>query len=361
MTLTEMQKGALLSGRLPKGCELCAQGSKLVLLVTGLCTAACYYCPLSEAKRGRDVVYANELRVRRWADVRAEAEKIGAEGAGITGGDPLAVMRRTCAYVRMLKHTFGSDFHIHLYTATADPARVRALARAGVDEVRFHPPLEIWARLSESRFPEAISMGYREGMSVGVEIPSIPGLEKETRALLRSLADTEVEFVNLNELEFSYTNWRALRDLGHEPRDDVSSGVRWSEQLARRLVKGWKGDFALHYCSASFKDAVQLRNRLLRRAQRVALPSDIISKDGTLIKGIIETSEPARLRRLLIQRYSIPPELIRTDRAKRRLEIAPWILEELATHIGYRSFIIEEYPTADRLEVERSPLGANKD
>jgi pyruvate formate-lyase activating enzyme-like uncharacterized protein len=31
-------------------------------------------------------------------------------------------------------------------------------------------------------------------------------------------------------------------------------------------------------------------------------------------------------------------------------------LEEIAAELPYASYIVEEYPTADRLEVERTPL-----
>jgi pyruvate formate-lyase activating enzyme-like uncharacterized protein len=92
--LTELPRKSVVKGRLPKGCQLCARGSKLVLLVTGKCASCCYYCPLSEAKLGKDVVYADEMKVSQWDDVVSEAESIGAEGAGITGGDPLAVTDR---------------------------------------------------------------------------------------------------------------------------------------------------------------------------------------------------------------------------------------------------------------------------
>ena len=39
-----------------------------------------------------------------------------------------------------------------------------------------------------------------------------------------------------------------------------------------------------------------------------------------------------------------------------KLEVAPWILEEIAEDLDYKCYISEQYPTADRLEVERTPL-----
>ncbi|MBI5000440.1 MAG: radical SAM protein [Euryarchaeota archaeon] len=356
MAAREMPKGSIAKGALPEGCRLCARGSKMVLLVTGLCGAGCFYCPLSDKKRGKDVVYANELRAKGWKDIRREADLIGAEGAGITGGDPLRVTRRTGAYARSLKKAFGKDFHIHLYTASTDIQKIRAVVKAGVDEMRFHPPQATWKRIGKTAYPRAIAAAARAGANVGAEIPALPDMRAEIEALLGALAETDVAFVNLNELEFSETNWRRLKARGYSVKDDISSGVKGSEGMARTLVKAWKGPYALHYCSASYKDAVQLRNRLLRRAERVALPGDVRTDEGTLVKGVVETSHPTELRRKFMRIYRIPGNLIRVDQGFKRLEIAPWILEEIAGRLNEPSFIVEEYPTADRLEVERTPL-----
>jgi pyruvate formate-lyase activating enzyme-like uncharacterized protein len=52
----------------------------------------------------------------------------------------------------------------------------------------------------------------------------------------------------------------------------------------------------------------------------------------------------------------VPSELYRKDEERKRVEVAPWVLEEIFSELPYESFLVEEYPTADRLEVEREPL-----
>src|SRR3990172_8582645 len=89
LALTERPYGSQIRGRLPVGCAQCTEGAKMVLFVTGLCSYHCFYCPVSDEKMYRDVVFADEKRVERDEDVLEEARAIRAKGAGITGGDPL--------------------------------------------------------------------------------------------------------------------------------------------------------------------------------------------------------------------------------------------------------------------------------
>jgi hypothetical protein len=325
----------------------------MVLLVTGRCGMSCYYCPLSEGKRGRDVVYANEMLVRGDEDVIEEALAIGAQGTGITGGDPLLVLERTLHYIALLKGRFGPSHHIHLYTATVDRGSFQRLQESGLDELRIHPPVERWGDLDRLGVADALR-GLE--MKVGLEVPVIPGEKDGLLALCRYAARHGLDFVNLNELEVSETNCQALLGRGMRVRSDISSAIAGSEELARDLVGEVREAVPLHFCSSSFKDQVQLRERLKRRAKRVARPLDLVTGEGMILLGLVETGDLREAARVLREVHGVPPELIWLDVARGRLEVAPWVLEELAHSLPFKCFLVEEYPTADRLEVEREPL-----
>lgn len=352
-----MPRGSAYAGRLPKGCVLCEQGAKMVLLVTGKCARKCSYCPLSSEKRGKDVFFANERRVEDVVDVLDEARLIDALGTGITGGDPLMAVDRTVESIMLLKKRFGKSHHIHLYTSTTEPESIRKVARAGLDEIRFHPPVSLWKRLDRTDYAKAVALSKRLGMKTGLELPVLPNKAEELVAAIAFADSTGLDFVNLNELEFSETNWRSLRALGFDVKkdDDVSSGVAGSEELAKDLLK-LDADVPLHYCSSAFKDGVQLRRRIMRRAKNVKRPHEVLTEDGTLVKGVVETDLVAATAAYIMNRFDVPGSLVVADNKKRRLEVAPWILEEIALELNLPSFIVEEYPTADRLEVEREPL-----
>jgi pyruvate formate-lyase activating enzyme-like uncharacterized protein len=322
----------------------------MVLLVSGECRTGCFYCPLSLEKKGKGVIFANEKRCSEDQEILKEAEMMDAQGTGITGGDPVACLERTLHYIRLLKERFGKRHHIHLYTSSLDVEAFAELEAAGLDELRIHPPVARWTQMTRSGLAE---FKGRSKM-IGFEVPSLPGKDKQLRALLEYAQDAGLDFVNLNELEFSEGNWDELKERGFEVKDEVSSAAKGSEELALAMVSSGLA-VPVHYCSSSFKDSVQLRKRLKRRALRAAGPADIITDDGTLLKGVVE-GPMDEIMELLRQEYDVPEELMRKDEERKRVEVAPWVLEEIAPQLPYDSFLVEEYPTADRLEVEREPL-----
>jgi len=354
--MLKLEKNSLSSGPLPEGCQLCRQGAKLVLFVTGLCNFKCFYCPLSKEKKNNDVIYADEMPVLRYDNIIEEAKLIDARGTGITGGDPIKKIDRTIEFIKMLKNEFGQRHHIHLYTASGKREDIENLAKAGLDEIRFHVPVRLWQVMKSSDYRNKILISKDYGLKVGIEVPVLPEKGKELLKMIRDAESLEVDFINLNELEFSETNWMSLRVKGYRTKSYISSAVSGSEKLARSIIIENEFTTTVHYCSASFKDAIQLRRRLMRRAKNVVKDYEIITKDGTILKGIIENGDLENIYNLLINEYEIPVNLIYFDEYRKRIEIAPWILEKIKDNFRNKCFIVEEYPTWDRTEVERIPF-----
>ncbi len=328
----------------------------MVLLITGICGTDCFYCPISPEKKGKDVIYANERRITQLREALEEAESMDATGTGITGGDPLIMMDRTVEAIRMLKEHFGKEHHIHLYTSMVDPEKALALYEAGLDEIRFHPPMSQWESFDTDGLRSIIE---GTGMDVGLEVPAISGYEKELEGLVLSVNDAGIGFININEFEFSESNWNMMEDRGFRIKDELSSAIHGSEEMALDLMIKYP-DIPIHFCSSTFKDGVQLRNRLIRRANVTAKEYEVITEDGTILKGVVYADDLDDMHSLLMSKYRVPSHLIWINRDLGRVEIAPWVLERISKKLCSPCYIVEEYPTSDRMEVERIPLKSKK-
>jgi hypothetical protein len=333
----------------------------MVLFVSGVCPFRCFYCPVSERRNQKDDTYANERKVRSDLDVLDEARAMDAAGTGITGGDPLHSFDRVEHYVRLLKENFGKEHHIHIYTREPNPTKIQRLAAAGLDELRMHIPHYLWGDLEGPgrSFRKVLEDAPAWGLKRGVEIPLIPDKEKELRRLLKALSSIGVDFVNLNEFEVSETNEVNLRERGYTTNPGGGWGVVGSRAVAHRLLKEEWG-VPVHFCSSGFKDSVQLRQRLIRRGQKTAREFDVLTGDGTLLKGIIEVPgdgpSMAEALRYVTQKLQIAEDECYVDEERRRIEVAPALLRRCAAGLRWPAFEVEEYPTAEWLEVERSPL-----
>jgi len=350
-------------------CKMCAEGSKMVVLISGLCLSNCYYCPLSSKKLGKDFIYADEWKLENEKDTEKlilEAEYIKATGAGITGGDPLFVWERTKRYIKLLKENFGESFHIHLYTSgLSNIEHIADLVSAGLDEIRFHPLPKHWGDMHKSPTVKGIINSLETDVDVSIEIPVIPEREDPIFSLIKWADEKNLKWVNLNELEFSETNAEKLINRGFSVKDDISSAVKGSQNTAESVLDmvSLNDDISIgvHFCSSSFKDGIQLKNRIKRRAESIANEYEVISDEGTLLKGIIcpgsNTLDNALIA--LQDKYRIEQKFFYLDKEKNRIEIGVWILEKIAEDLsknGFECYMVEEYPTADHLEVERIPL-----
>lgn len=356
-------------GNLPKGCQYCVKGKKMVIFITGLCGMNCYYCPISDYKKENDVIFANEWEISSFDDLIEEANLTEARGAGITGGDPLVKLSRCVEYIVNLKKKFGSKFHIHLYTPTrlVNEDKLKKLFDAGLDEIRFHLSLD-----SEEEW-KRIELALNYSWDVGVEIPLVPG-KKDVLLKMVDYLEGKVKFLNLNELELSDTNAQSLEENGFVSKDGLSYGVKDSVELGLELLEYSKNkNLDVHLCTCRLKDDVQLRNRIMIRAKNVALPVDKITSEGTLIRGCVYLDEikPGfgyRKKLAKVNKIDILPKLeklkneiiskhniknVYLDDVKYRLFVAPQNLKRICKKLsGCVCAIVEEYPTRDAMELE---------
>jgi hypothetical protein len=310
----------------------------MVLFVTGLCHRGCWYCPLSEERSGLDLTFANDRQVERPEDFLAEAGLMGALGTSITGGEPFLVPDRVVRFTTLLKESFGKDHHIHLYTGMA-PTREMLLPLEGlVDEIRLHPPQEIWAGILASPYARSLETARSLGFAAGIEVPALPGLPALAEIL--PLAD----FLNVNELEWGGINADEMRRRGYTPADGLHNAVKGCRRWAKDLLHREK----VHWCSSRYKDAVQLRERLKRIAARTARSFDEVTPDGTILYGVLEPEGASAPRRLGLPEGDF-------EVCDGRIELSWRALRRGGKRLRGRKYIVERYPNRG-VVVEVTPL-----
>jgi pyruvate formate-lyase activating enzyme-like uncharacterized protein len=164
--------------------------------------------------------------------------------------------------------------------------------------------------------------------------------------------------------------------MKYEQKDRLSYGIVGSEKLAIKLAEyaSSKGIRA-HYCTAKLKDSVQMAKRIARRAKHAALPVDKLTPEGLLFRGCVYLKEYApniigyreklnkadkkelmheleKTKKMLEKKYKTQ---VYVDDIKPRIIVAPEFLEKKAKELkkmGLVPAFVEEYPTADAIEVE---------
>ena len=348
------------------GCQQCQQGTKLVLFVTGRCHWGCAYCPLSENRRESPVMYANERPCTTWSEVLEEARAMDATGTGITGGDPMLDLERSLDAIRELKGAFGHAHHIHLYTSIPiEPDVAQRLADAGLDELRFH-----LLDLNLDRYRASLAGAVDAGLVTGIELPAQPDQVHALEALIEDLRDEPIAFLNLNELEITVGNQEQMDVRGFNLGSGLGAAAAGSADLAIRLrdrvlaaalgqpdpfddVPRAPYGYHLKFCTASFKDAGQLRARFRRRAEVTLRPYETVSEDDTIQFGAIpvDPSDVEEDLEELIQELGLHPEWVRYDDVAHRIELPLDIAESIAPMLEVPIGAVEVHPTHERLEI----------
>ena len=363
--------GSIFSQTLSKGCQQCIAGEKMVVLVTSKCSSSCFYCPLSNERKIAKTAFANERPFQETAGLLSEADNMTANGASMTGGDPLELhsFNDTLKYCKILKKQYSNEFHIHAYTRGKDlTTELLNQIVPYLDEIRFHV-------INPKKDFLPVEMAIKFNIDVGIEIPVIPTkgftyyIDIISKFEKLAAKDTHFYFINLNELEISETNYRKLLKHDLEPDSINLSAIKESAELAVKIVE-WASEnskLPVHFCALSTKDNIQLPNRLFRIAKNTMLPSDVVIEEGTdkglLIRGIItrEGQDLDEIRKFLVHDLEIPPHLVSIDNVKNRVLTNAAILEELKNEIvsqfpKAKLGIAEEYPSYDNLQTMFIPL-----
>lgn len=268
-----------------QGCTLCFGGLKSVIFITGLCRESCYYCPVNRSFLYRDIIKVNEKEVYKIEEIPAEVSRAKSKGASLTGGDPLTTPKKTVEAIGLLKSVFGSGFHIHLYTTGRDLTLdlLRALERAGLDEIRFHPVRRDYLKKIEM-------VARHSSIDFGIEIPSIPNSEEQILELAIFLEKIGGKFLNLNELEVSPDNFYQLLARGFKinPSGVSVNGSLETAKKAMQKALDLGLSLPIHFCPATYKDKFQTRLRFTLTGRNCPEVYEENTGEGTLLTVKIE-------------------------------------------------------------------------
>jgi uncharacterized protein len=333
-----------------EGCKRCLRGRKMVLFITGKCSRNCFYCPLSKKRKNIDKIWANEKECKTLSEVIKEAEKSGARGCGITGGDPLLKMERTLKYASALKKRF-KDFHIHIYLSTllVTKEKLKRLSEF-VDEVRFHPNL--LGDLKKEKFKIKLAKEFFDKKNIGIEVPVFPGREKEILLLLKEISK-EIGFVNLNELEIGESN-EDLFSIKYDLNEDgytVKGSLETGKKLLKKISK-INPKLKAHLCTARTKNWYQLRNRLKHYE---ILPFGKRTYEGTVLYFVTKIKNK---KDILKVEKKFGKNNCFYDSVKERMILNSAKISSFVK--DFEIYLVEEYPSHDRDEVEIEKVSSVK-
>jgi len=334
-----------------EGCKYCVKGRKLVLFISGICSRNCYYCSLSDIRKNKDIIWANERKIENINELIEEAKASNSKGAGITGGDPLLCLDRTLEYAKAMKEKFGKKFHIHIYLPTKLVTRDKLEKLSNyIDEIRFHPEF-LCREMSEEEAEEDmkkifLASEFWKKENIGIELPVFPDKRQEILNFILKIKE-HIGFVNLNELEVSETNINNLgkykfKEGGYIVSGSIEAGIWILQNLEKAKIK-----LAVHLCTAELKDWHQYKNRLLMHE---ILPFGKRTEEGTVIYLAIYAKDSNEFDKL------IKLKLGYTDNKKLRIILPEKRVCKLIKGKKYKVERVEEYPSYDGAEVMREVL-----
>ena len=286
----------LYSGELSPGCQRCGAGTWSCAYLTKQCTANCFFCP-SDPGGEQALPRASRLSFPGLEAYLAFLRRFDFRGVSFSGGEPLLDLEPLLAWIARIKAEFGAGIYLWVYTNgdLLDEAKLRALRRAGLDEIRVN------IRARDYRLaPVELARAFIG--TVTVEIPTIPEEYEVLRELLPDLQQLGVDHLNLHQLFANRANYRSLADRDYTllPLVGTVSPVLESEIAALRLLlSGLESglDLPLNYCSLVYRTRYDDLAHRRRAAALVERDHDSLAGSG-YIRRLSVQGPAERIRRI---------------------------------------------------------------
>ena len=213
------------------------------------------------------------------------------------------------------------------------------------------------------RYQDSINAASKSGVCVGIELPAEPDKEKQLFELIDSIQGTNIDFLNINELEITVGNQENMDVRGFNLAGGITAAAEGSAELAFRLKQAASDyDYHLKFCTANYKDAGQLRNRFRRRGEATLRPYEVLSDDDTILFGAIPcdlenaSDDVNELKEFL----GLNDGWIRYNGQNQQIEFPLSAAEDIAAVVDVPVMMIEVHPTHERLEVGSVYLNQNR-
>ena len=356
------KKGALVRNKaasvsinaISDACIACTGGSGSKTFFLSLqCNRNCYFC---FNPNQQDF----EKHLSQINDLEKELNELVQQGRhmthiALTGGEPLLHPKETIRFFASVQDHYPG-IHTRLYTSgdLLDDDLLEQLHNVCLTEIRFSVKLDDAEEL-QKRTLENIRRACGSIPQVMVEMPVIPGTEKEMRALLRELDAIGIFGINLLEFCFPRHNWEEFEQRGFRVKNPpfpvlynygYAGGlpIAGSDELALALVEfalEEKLAMGVHYCSLENKHRDEIYQANMRFAQR--LPCYDLDREDFFLKSIVVFGDDvAKVRNAANRRGAIPFE---EDPEDHSLQFHPQFLPNLR-HVDaqfYTSYNVIEY------------------
>jgi hypothetical protein len=189
---------------------------------------------------------------------------------------------------------------------------------------------------------------------IGFEVPCIPQKEKEIEDLIIFADENNLDFVNLNEYEFTESNFNKLSQKGFVSILS-NAAIEGSKDTAIKVINSVKDktSITVHFCSSGSKDSIQLVQRFKKRASQIKRPFDQISSEGELEYGrfVVDNKEElVEMIDILENEFDLDEDFREDFESDFSIETAWYVIDEIT------DLLREYFPNLQAEIIARHPI-----